>query len=178
MLISSPVIETKRLTLRSLEETDSEAIRFLRSDQTVNQFVKRPKTDTLEDAIHFITKIKNGVHKGDWIFWGITIKDNPVLIGTICLWNFSEDRKIAEIGYDLHPKHQGNGIMSEAIQSILDYGFGKLALERIEAYTHKNNEPSKRLLQKFHFDHIHERIDTDNEDNIIFTIHKRQHCNT
>ncbi len=167
---TSPTLETKRLVLRSLEKTDSEAIRFLRSDQTVNQFVKRPRTATLQDAINFITKITKGVSDGNWVFWSITIKDNPELVGTICLWNFSDDKKTAEVGYDLHPKTQGKGIMSEALQAVLKYGFETLHLNQIEAYTHKDNEPSKYLLKKHNFNHIENRIDKDNLDNIIFTI--------
>ncbi len=172
MITTSPIIETKRLTLRPLEDTDSAAIRFLRSDQTVNQFIKRPKTDTLQDALNFIDKIKNGIHQGDWIFWGITVKSNLNVIGTICLWNFSDDQKMAEIGYDLHPKHQQKGIMSEALQSILKYGFETLQLDQIEAFTHKDNLSSKHLLKKNNFNHIENRIDKNNTNNMIFTIHK------
>ncbi|MEW7291486.1 GNAT family N-acetyltransferase [Aquimarina sp. 2304DJ70-9] len=170
MITTSPVIETKRLTLRPIENADSYAIQFLRSDLTINQYIKRPKTDTLQDAVNFIHKIKKGISNGSWVFWGITINRNPELVGTICLWNFSKERKTAEVGYDLHPELQGKGIMSEALRSVLKYGFETLQLDQIEAYTHKANEPSKYLLKKHNFNHIENRIDKDNLDNIIFTI--------
>ncbi|WP_435523251.1 hypothetical protein [Chryseobacterium indoltheticum] len=45
----------------------------------------------------FILTIKQRVENKETIFWGISLKDQPELIGTICLWNFSEDRKKAEV---------------------------------------------------------------------------------
>ncbi|EZH74060.1 hypothetical protein ATO12_14390 [Aquimarina atlantica] len=167
-----PELQTERLFLRQLKESDDQVILFLRSNEIVNTYVKRPKTNTKEEAINFINKINKGIDQQDWLFWGITIKDNPELIGTICLWNFSEDKKIAEVGYDLHPKFYKQGIMNEALISILDYGFTTLGLDRIEAFTHKNNEASKKLLIRNNFNHIEDRIDNDNPDNVIFSISK------
>ncbi len=171
-------LETKRLILRQLEQKDGKEILFLRSDKTVNTYVKRPETHTLKDAVAFINKINKGIEEQDWLFWGITLKDTITLIGTICLWNFSEDHKTAEIGYDLHPDFHGQGIMNEAMVCILDYGFDKLILHQIEAYTHKNNEASKNLLVKNNFNHIEHRVDKENENNIIFILQKNNIINT
>ena len=38
-----PVIKTERLTLRKIEESDSDVILFLRSDKSINKFIKRPE---------------------------------------------------------------------------------------------------------------------------------------
>ncbi|GGX14670.1 GNAT family N-acetyltransferase [Aquimarina muelleri] len=168
--IPFPNLQTDRLLLRQLKKEDANSILFLRSDAIVNKYVKRPKTDTVQDAIDFINKINNGIIEHDWIFWGITINGNPDLIGTICLWNFSEDQKIAEIGYDLHPEFHKKGIMNEALNSILNYGYKSLNLEIVEAYTHKNNEASKNLLFNNGFHLIEHKIDKDNLDNIIFAL--------
>ncbi|MBG6129266.1 ribosomal-protein-alanine N-acetyltransferase [Aquimarina sp. EL_43] len=169
-----PELQTERLFLRQLKESDDQVILFLRSNEIVNTFVKRPKTNTTEEAISFINKINKGIDQQDWLFWGITVKNNPELIGTICLWNFSEDKKIAEVGYDLHPDFYKQGIMNEALISILNYGFKTLELDHIEAFTHKNNEPSKKLLMRNNFNHIEDRIDSDNPDNIIFSISRNK----
>ncbi|WP_074410099.1 MULTISPECIES: GNAT family N-acetyltransferase [Aquimarina] len=165
-----PELQTERLFLRQLKESDDQVILFLRSNEIVNTFVKRPKTNTIEEAINFINKINKGIDEQNWLFWGITVKDKPKLIGTICLWNFSENKKTAEVGYDLHPNFYRQGIMNEALVSILDYGFKTLELDTIEAFTHKNNEASKKLLIRNNFNHIEDRIDSDNPDNIIFSI--------
>lgn len=168
--IPFPKLRTNRLHLRQLKESDANEILFLRSDTTVNTFVERPNTNTIEEAIKFIHKINTGIEGDDWIFWAITVNDSPELIGTICLWNFSEDRKVAEIGYDLHPKFHNQGIMNEALTHIITYGFENLKLNTIEAFTHRDNEASKKLLLKNNFNHIEYRKDNDNPNNIIFSV--------
>lgn len=64
------------------------------------------------------------------------------------MWNFSKNNKTSEVGYDLNPIFQGKGIMNEALKSVVDFGFSKLNLNKIEEFTHKENESSKRLLKK------------------------------
>lgn len=168
-----PEIKTERLFLRKIEELDCDVILFLRSDETVTKFIERPenrKTNNKTDAIKFIKEINEAFEKNKSISWGITLKNNPKIIGTICLWNFSQNNKTAEVGYDLHPEFQGLGIMSEALNSIIDFGFNNLKLDTIEAFTHKQNENSKKLLEKKEFIFIEYRKDLENASNIIFEL--------
>lgn len=64
------------------------------------------------------------------------------------MWNFSKNKKTAEVGYDLDPEFQSKGIMSESLKMIIDFGLKKLKLDKIEAFTHAENESSKKLLEK------------------------------
>ncbi len=164
-----PELHTKRLLLRQVKESDAVNIQFLRSNDEVNTFIKRTKTNTIEEAITFITNINIKIKDNAILFWSITLDNTPQLIGTICLWNFSKDRKIAEVGYDLRPDFQGKGIMSEALSCILHYGFEQLQLDQIEAFTHRNNIASKKLLTRHNFILIEQRKDEANHDNIIFS---------
>lgn len=168
--IPFPNLQTDRLLLRQLDKEDANAIFFLRSNIIVNKYVKRPQTKNIQDAINFINKINTGIIEKDWIFWGITLEGSPKVIGTICLWNFSKDRKIAEIGYDLSPDFHKKGLMNEALKAVLNYGHKSLNLEIVEAYTHKKNNASKKLLLNNGFHHIAHRIDKDNPDNSIFSL--------
>jgi len=168
-----PKITTERLILRKIEESDCDKILFLRSDKTVTKFIERPenrKTKNKTDAIKFIKEINEARKKNESISWGITLKNNPAIVGTICLWNFSVDHKIAEIGYDLKPAFQRKGIMDEALKSVVNFGFSNLNLYKIEAFTHKENESSIRLLKKNRFQINENRNDEDNSNNLIFEI--------
>ena len=60
--------------------------------------------------------------------------------------------------------------MNEAMKTILDFGFKTLNFQKIEAFTHKNNKPSKRLLLKNNFKLVADRIDPEDADNIIFEL--------
>ena len=167
-----PEIETERLLLKQLQKSDWKAISFLRSDKNVNKFVDRPSAETREKALEFITKINTGIENGDLFYWKITKKDQNDMIGSICLWNFSKDKKVAEIGYDLSPKYQGQGIMNESLKSVIDFGFRKLSLDLIEAFTHRQNNSSTRLLERNGFNLAEDRKDEDNADNIIYELKK------
>lgn len=170
-----PEIITARLILRKIEESDNDIILFLRSDNTVTKFIERPenrKTRNKTDAIKFIKEINEAFKNNESVSWGITLKNNPTIVGTICLWNFSADKKIAEVGYDLNPAFQKKGIMDEALKSVVNFGFSKLNLSKIEAFTHKENESSLKLLKKNSFQFIENRKDEDDPNNIIFEIEK------
>lgn len=168
-------LETVRLSLRKINESDWENLSYLRSDKLVNQFVRRANADTGEKALAFIDRTTRQISSGDLFYWCISLKNEPEMIGSICLWNLSADRICAEMGYDLKPEFQGQGIMTEAMQAVLDFGFGELDLQKIEAFTERRNEGSKRLLLKNRFLLNQERKDEENSENLIFEIfHPKQ----
>lgn len=167
-----PVLQTSRLQLSSLEKKNAEQVLFLRSDKEVNKFIKRQTPSNIDDALAFIDKIQREYRNKESVSWAIHLKDDPLMIGSICLWNFSSDRKTAEVGYDLNPLYHNKGIMTEALQAILHFGFERLALDTIKAFTHYANESSKRLLIKNGFSIVAGEKDADNEDNIIFSVPK------
>jgi len=168
-----PVLATERLTLRCLELTDDQQLFKLRSSKIVNKYIVRPIQKDIKEIRAFISEINTGINNNEMIDWVITLKENPKLIGSICFWNFSNNKTVAEIGYELDPAFQGKGIMSEALKKIIDFGFQEIELDAIEAYTHKKNNNSTKLLQKFNFNQDAERIDKENSDNIIFTLTKQ-----
>jgi ribosomal-protein-alanine N-acetyltransferase len=165
-----PEITTDRLILRQTSKTDSKEILFLRSNKEVNTFIKRQVPNNLQDAALFLDKIAKGIETSSLIYWGITLKDKPNLIGSICLWNFSTKTQKSEVGYDLMPQFQNLGIMSEALKAVLGYGFNNLQLNTIEAFTHFKNENSIKLLEKNNFNLVLNKTDKDNTNNIIFRI--------
>lgn len=168
-----PELQSQRLLLRRIVEADCRSILFLRSDKKVTKFIERPenrKTKNLTDAIKFIQELEGYIETGKSISWGITLKNNPEIIGTICLWNFSNNNKTAEVGYDLDPKFQGLGIMNESLNMVINYGVDNLKLNKIEAFTHTKNEPSKKLLEKNGFQLNKHRNDLNNKLNVIFEL--------
>jgi ribosomal-protein-alanine N-acetyltransferase len=165
-----PELLTERLILRQITSCDCPQILFLRSDEEVNAFIKRPAPNDLKDAELFLEKISKGVKNKALIYWGIALKETPEMIGSICLWNFSTAAKKVEIGYDLNPKFQNLGIMTEAMKAVLEYGFQDLQANTIEAFTHYQNENSIKLLQKNGFSIVPNKKDPDNVDNIVFSL--------
>lgn len=170
-----PVLVTKRLILRQLNDSDDLSIYSLRSDENVNKCIERPILSSIREAKKFIEKINSGINQGQWVYWALCQKDQPDLIGTICLWNFSVDKTIAEVGYEQKPDFQGHGFMNEALQCILAYGFGTIGLIKIEAYTHIDNLNSTRLLERNHFLFDPKRKDEKNPYNIIYSLTRQEY---
>ena len=61
------------------------------------------------------------------------------------------NRFTAELGYWLGEPFWGRGIMTEAVPAIVQLGFERLPLHRIEAYVYDNNPASARVLEKAGF---------------------------
>ena len=161
---------TERLILRTVTEYDANEVLGIRSNAEINQFLHRNPPKNSFEALEFVLNIKRKSSNNEIVFLGITFPDNPKLLGTICLWNFSEDRTVAELGYELLPDYHGKGIMSEAVIGILNYGFKELNLKKIEAFTNKNNFNSIKLLQKSKFVLNENRQDEKFPENIIFEL--------
>jgi ribosomal-protein-alanine N-acetyltransferase len=146
-----PMLKTERLTLRQLEIADEQEIFTLRSDSEINKYLDRQLSNTINDARNFIKKINESVLKNDSLYWAVTLNDSHVLIGTICLFGFSDENESCEIGYELLTNFQRQGIMTEAVEKVIDYAFHTIQLKKMEAFIHKSNQSSIKLLERHSF---------------------------
>jgi ribosomal-protein-alanine N-acetyltransferase len=146
-----PILTTERLTLRQLVINDEQEIFTLRSDSEINKYLDRQVSNTIEDAKNFINRVNENINKNDSLYWAITLSDKDILIGTICLFGFSDENDKCEIGYELLTNFQGQGIMKEAVEKVIDYAFNTIKVQKIEALLHRDNQSSIKLLDKFSF---------------------------
>ena len=166
---SFPVLTTERLTLRQLSIDDQQDIFALRSHPEINKYLERKPSKTIEDAINFINAVNDNIKKNNSLYWAITLTKTKTFVGTICLFDFSDETNSCEIGYELMIAFQGQGIMREATEKVIDYAFQTLQFQKIVALTHKKNENSIKLLSKFNFLQSKEE-DKENPDFNIFTL--------
>lgn len=164
-----PILTTERLTLRALTIDDKQNIFDLRSDTEINKYLGREPSKTIEEAINFIRKINDNIKNNQSIYWAISLTNTKTFVGTICLFDFSNEKDSCEIGYELLTKFQGHGIMKEATRAVIDYAFQTLKLKKIVAFTHYENQNSTNLLLKFNFEKSSER-DKENPNLNIFTL--------
>lgn len=145
-----PTLNTERLVLRKMNiETDVPAIFELLSNEENQRYLKRPLAQSLEEAKQHISRMNKGAEDDKWLVWAIEKEED--LVGTICLWNFATAQNSGEIGYELHPDFQGKGLMSEAMQAVIDYGINQIQLDQFRAITESKNTGSIRLLEKHAF---------------------------
>jgi [ribosomal protein S5]-alanine N-acetyltransferase len=142
-----PELKTERLLLRKLTMDDAADILFLRSDETVLQFISKEPAASIKEAEAFIKWITDDMDANELIMWGITLKDDPgKVIGSICYWRILKQHYRAEIGYLLHPQYWKKGLMKEAMLKVIEYGFGIMQLHSIEARISPQNIASAAIL--------------------------------
>ena len=146
-----PELMSERLLLRRITMHDAADFLKIRSDINAMKYIDRPIATELEDMYKLILKINDGIDQNDAIGWGITLKNENRLIGTIGYHIIEKEHYRAEIGYMLLPSAWKKGYMSEAIQAVIDFGFSKMNLHSIEAKINPDNQASAMLLKKFHF---------------------------
>ncbi len=147
-----PTLETDRLLLRQMTLADAPALYRLRSDKAVMQYINRPLTQTVEDAEGWIQIIIDALEKNEGITWAICLKERPgEPVGNIGIWRIEKANYRGEVGYMLDPSLQGKGIMYEALQKVVDYGFRQLGLHSLEGRIDPRNHASGALLKKTGF---------------------------
>ncbi|MEZ4930661.1 MAG: GNAT family N-acetyltransferase [Saprospiraceae bacterium] len=146
-----PILYSDRLILRKMELFDEPELYAMLADADNRKYIDQPSFENINDIIEYINVRNEFVEKNDCVYWAITLKEERKMIGTICLWDFSDDYKKAEVGYELNANYQGKGIMDEALQSVINYAFNILKINQLEAFTQSGNVGSIKLLEKNNF---------------------------
>ena len=173
-----PVLETENLILRQISPNDDDEVFALRSNPQTMKFIPRPLAETIEDAQKFITDCNASIEKNDLINWAITSKKEDKLIGMIGFFRMQPENFRGEVGYILNPNFHGKGIMKEALDKALQFGFRTLNFHSIEAVIDPRNTASENLLVKANFKkeaHFKENFFYNNEflDTIIYSLLKK-----
>jgi [ribosomal protein S5]-alanine N-acetyltransferase len=143
-----PRIETKRLILRKITKEDVPSVFAYASNSLVSQYVMWNTHKSLADSAAFVTYVLNQYHNGQVAPWAIELKENGEMIGTVDFVWWKPNHRSAEFGYVLSPLYWKQGIMTEAVKALIDFGFTKMDLNRIQARCYVENVASERIMQK------------------------------
>jgi len=147
-LIDMPVLYTNRLILRKIKLSDAADIYEYASDPEVTKYVAWDVHKSIKDTKKYIKLMKKKYKTQIIGDWGIVLKENNKMIGScgFVAWNRQHD--YAELGYVLSKQYWNRGIMTEAIKKVMDFGFSKMKLNRIEAYHLIDNVASEKVMIK------------------------------
>lgn len=144
-------IETDRLILKGLSPENMKVIFENYPKPEIKKILgHRSEEEYLKEEY----KYQNGYasYNRSFILFLLTDKATGTIIGRCGLHNWNADHRRAEIGYSMEDEnYKRKGLMAEAVESVIDYGFNQLHLNRIEALVGPNNIPSLRLMEKNHF---------------------------
>jgi [ribosomal protein S5]-alanine N-acetyltransferase len=146
-----PVLRTSRLVLRPLAPRDAHPLFDLYSSPRVmahNIFPPFTRFYEAEDLLKYhalLFESQRGLR------WAMAQPDSGSLIGTCGYHNWHTGRGEAELSYELSPDYWCQGLMSEALSPVLEFGWKKMNLTSIRARVLPGNQGSIHLLQKFGF---------------------------
>lgn len=149
LLSEFPKLETQNLVLRETKLSDAEAVFKIFRDEKVTRYHDIETATSIEQAKWLINRRLERYRKKQAIRWGIAKKKDNIIIGS-CGFGI-ENSFSAELGYELASEYWRQGIMTEALQAILTWGFHQLNLNRIEARVMQENIASIQLLKKMLF---------------------------
>jgi ribosomal-protein-alanine N-acetyltransferase len=147
-----PTLSTKRLVLRKVIAEDAEQLYELRSNEQVMRYIDKEKTKSVEEAKERIRSYHQDLKNTDGVQWAICYREQPQnMIGVIGFFRMEKEHFRGEVGYLLMPDHHRKGLMQEALQRVIQYGFEDMGLHSIEAQVNTGNEASIALLEKCGF---------------------------
>lgn len=146
-----PVLETERLTLRNFTKEDAADYFFMRSNEQVMQFIDIERQKSVEDTEKMIERIIQMFSDKSAINWIIEDKNSKAFLGYCLLFKFELINSRAEIGYALKPEYWGKQIAKEAIEKLIEFGFGEMNLHSICANINPGNISSRKVLEKCGF---------------------------
>ncbi len=150
------MLETDRLIIRPMNETDIDAVYEMRRDRDVMRFIREPVTNRAE-AENWVNLISSRWADERIGFCSLIEKQTGKFAGWCGLWQLKETDEI-EVGYAIAREFWGKGYASESAEAFLEYGFKELNLEKIVAVARSENTASRRVMEKLgmEFDYIGE----------------------
>jgi ribosomal-protein-alanine N-acetyltransferase len=146
-----PEIETKHLYLREISHHDAAEMYKIWSDRDVMKYFGMAPLTSLEQMLNIIDNMQKSFDDEKTIRWAITKKYDNRIIGSCGFHSWAKPFSRIQIGYELSKDCWRQGIMSEAVSTIIDFGFDVLKLNRIEALVEPPNKASSGLLLKLGF---------------------------
>jgi len=142
-------LESDRIIFRDWKRPDWKDAQTYASDPEVSKFMvwgpnsERETKDFIETAIDAAyIKPRRGYELA------MVLKETDHVIGGIGLQIMGKEAATAMIGYVLHRDHWGKGIVSEATQRLMLFGFTELKLHRMYATCDTENVGSYRVMEK------------------------------
>lgn len=142
-------LETERLILRPFVLEDADAMfRNWASDPEVTKYMTWPTYQNKETADQILSQWTAAYGDPSFYQWAIELKSLAEPIGSISVVFSNRKVNSAHMGYCIGSKWWGQGIMTEALQTVMDYLFEEVGFNRIEAQHDTRNPASGAVMRK------------------------------
>ena len=167
------IIETERLFLREMKESDFDALYKVLADSDIMQHY--PYTFDENRVINWIQRNIERYRIFGFGLWAVCLKETGEMIGDCGLTLQLIDGRIKpEIGYHIRANKQRNGYAKEAAIAVRDWTFNNTPFQIVYSYMKYTNEPSVKTAISYGCKQVDEYKDDENEITKVFAISKDQ----
>lgn len=150
--IGTREINTERMTLRKFDFSDAkDMLELWISKPEIQHMYSEPTYNTLEEVNALLNKYIQNYDNNDYYRWAIVDNESNRCIGQIAFYLVDTKNRFAEIEYCISTDYQCRGLMTEAVKSVLKFGFEEIGFHRIQISTKEINTPSRRVIEKSGF---------------------------
>ncbi|PMV19109.1 MULTISPECIES: GNAT family N-acetyltransferase [unclassified Pseudomonas] len=145
-----PTLHTQRLQLRELVPQDAPALfAIYRDTDSMRWFGADPMANIAQAKRLVETFAQWRTQPNPGTRWGLEFEGR--LIGSCGLFKWNQGWNSCSLACELAPQFRGQGLMSEALRTALEWGFRQMYLQRVEALVHPHNHASRALLERLGF---------------------------
>lgn len=148
------MIETPRLVLRPWRDADREPFYGITSDPRVMEFFPAVLTRAQSDAL--VDKCIAHFEAHGFTYFAAELRETGELAGFIGMANVPFEAHFTpcvEIGWRLGFEFWNRGLATEGARAALRFGFERLGLDEIVAFTVPLNVRSRRVMEKLGMTH-------------------------
>lgn len=147
------MLETERIILRPWLESDAYDLYEYASDERVGPSAGWPVHTSVENSKEIIKHVLSNKET-----YAIVLKENMKTVGSVGLMfkdksNIEMGENEAEIGYWIGVPYWGKGLVPEACEMLIAYGFETLDLNKIWCGYFDENHKSLRVQEKIGFEY-------------------------
>ena len=147
-------ILTPRLTLRPWRAADLAPFAQLNADPEVMRYLPRPLTREESDA--FAAACQAQIAGRGWDRWAVARRDSGVFVGAVGLSRATFAAAFTpciEVAWRLSREQWGHGFATEAAAAALGFGFTRLGLAEVLAFTVPANRASRAVMERLGMRH-------------------------
>lgn len=151
--MKTPRIETNRLLLREIQETDiNDIFSCWMQDEDVSRYMWWKASCDIAETQSFVRFEMEKIENEKWNRWIIVLKETGKIIGTcLVFYNEDDDESHWDISYNLGKQYWGNGYITEAMKEVIWFAENELGMEECVTAYAKVNTGSANVLHKLGF---------------------------
>ena len=146
--------ESDRLYLRPTTEEDAALVLAILTAPKALKFIGDRNLHSEEDAREYIRqRALPQLRERGYANYTLVTKETGTKVG-VCGLYVRPDLELIDLGYALHPDHEGQGYAREASKRIMQAAKERFGQLKLSAITHGENTASIRVLEALGFTHL------------------------